>query len=277
MLQLNSIPSLLHFHQNSRIIIIAILPAAKVETMQYLLQRLCLHHPCFQVLGLHTLVNPIGAKQNPVARTNRKLHHVGNRLLRMIAEEAARHDLIPKAQPHMVLRLIHHSLAWPLQIAPAVSHMGNGHNVSLDTCHHHRRSHLLQPYLSRLLLDSTRRLLACLHDLILAIPFLRMLLPVCRYSMSHRLARHFSASVTTHSITHDTPKAPPLLLVHDHEEVLIVRAPSLLTDCRIPDLHCLSFLYIHIVISTSLEAITLLYDKEGMKVTHLSLEKHRTI
>ncbi len=32
----------------------------------------------------------------------------------------------------------------------------------------------------------------------------------------------------------------------------------------------MSFLYIHIVISTSLEAITLLYDKEGMKVTHLS-------
>ena len=35
LLQLNSIPSLLHFHQNSRIIIVAILPAAKVETMQF--------------------------------------------------------------------------------------------------------------------------------------------------------------------------------------------------------------------------------------------------
>ena len=70
-----------------------------------------------------------------------------------------------------------------LQIAPAVTHMGYGHGVALNACHHHCRSHLAMVQRIRFLVKCPHGMGTGLLYLFLTVRFFRMFLPVIRNSV----------------------------------------------------------------------------------------------
>ena len=83
----------------------------------------------------------------------------------------------------MVLRLVEQPLIRTLQIASAVTYMGNGHGITLNACHHHRRSHLAMVQRVGFLVKCPHGMGADLFHLCLTVRLVRMFFPVIHNSI----------------------------------------------------------------------------------------------